>query len=151
MSVMVDFSFFFKQTTAYDLRISDWSSDVCSSDLEYLASMFLRAKHKERYDDRCWVSENRGLLEIDWEGDDTLGFDFRVHTSDVEWRYEVKSNINDEFEFDFSWNEMRIAAECSSDSTRKNRILYVPFVFDPSRRSDKSRGGNERVSTVNTR
>src|SRR3546814_2573327 len=28
------FSFFcFKQTTAYDVRISDWSSDVCSSDL----------------------------------------------------------------------------------------------------------------------
>src|SRR3546814_20548954 len=26
--------FFFKQKTAYDLRISDWSSDVCSSDLK---------------------------------------------------------------------------------------------------------------------
>src|SRR3546814_12258594 len=25
--------FYFKQTTAYELRISDWSSDVCSSDL----------------------------------------------------------------------------------------------------------------------
>src|SRR3546814_16906461 len=25
--------FFFKQNTAYELRISDWSSDVCSSDL----------------------------------------------------------------------------------------------------------------------
>src|SRR3546814_12736827 len=25
--------FFFKQKTAYDVRISDWSSDVCSSDL----------------------------------------------------------------------------------------------------------------------
>src|SRR3546814_1822976 len=25
--------FFFKQTTAYERRISDWSSDVCSSDL----------------------------------------------------------------------------------------------------------------------
>src|SRR3546814_9870890 len=25
--------FFFKQKTAYELRISDWSSDVCSSDL----------------------------------------------------------------------------------------------------------------------
>src|SRR3546814_2652946 len=25
--------FFFKQQTAYDMRISDWSSDVCSSDL----------------------------------------------------------------------------------------------------------------------
>src|SRR3546814_10528335 len=27
------FVFFFKQKTAYDMRISDWSSDVCSSDL----------------------------------------------------------------------------------------------------------------------
>src|SRR3546814_15622280 len=26
--------FFFNQKTAYDLRISDWSSDVCSSDLD---------------------------------------------------------------------------------------------------------------------
>src|SRR3546814_5436004 len=26
--------FFFKQNTAYEMRISDWSSDVCSSDLE---------------------------------------------------------------------------------------------------------------------
>src|SRR3546814_1108146 len=28
--------FFFKQKTAYEMRISDWSSDVCSSDLELL-------------------------------------------------------------------------------------------------------------------
>src|SRR3546814_5486961 len=28
--------FFFKQKTAYEMRISDWSSDVCSSDLERL-------------------------------------------------------------------------------------------------------------------
>src|SRR3546814_18697455 len=27
------FFFFFKQKTAYEMRISDWSSDVCSSDL----------------------------------------------------------------------------------------------------------------------
>src|SRR3546814_2671464 len=27
------FCFFFKQKTAYEMRISDWSSDVCSSDL----------------------------------------------------------------------------------------------------------------------
>src|SRR3546814_7478032 len=31
--------FFFKQKTAYDMRISDWSSDVCSSDLEVLLSI----------------------------------------------------------------------------------------------------------------
>src|SRR3546814_5310045 len=29
--------FFFKQKTAYEMRISDWSSDVCSSDL-FMAS-----------------------------------------------------------------------------------------------------------------
>src|SRR3546814_8734189 len=28
--------FFFKQKTAYEMRISDWSSDVCSSDLLHL-------------------------------------------------------------------------------------------------------------------
>src|SRR3546814_8504452 len=27
--------FFYKQKTAYDMRISDWSSDVCSSDLRF--------------------------------------------------------------------------------------------------------------------
>src|SRR3546814_4806758 len=32
-SVVVVGFFFFKQKTAYDMRISDWSSDVCSSDL----------------------------------------------------------------------------------------------------------------------
>src|SRR3546814_5419578 len=30
------FFFFFKQKTAYEMRISDWSSDVCSSDLAAL-------------------------------------------------------------------------------------------------------------------
>src|SRR3546814_9846180 len=33
------FFFFFKQKTAYDMRISDWSSDVCSSDLSYTPGM----------------------------------------------------------------------------------------------------------------
>src|SRR3546814_5801389 len=30
--------FFFKQKTAYEMRISDWSSDVCSSDLRHFAA-----------------------------------------------------------------------------------------------------------------
>src|SRR3546814_19298597 len=33
---MISF-FFFKQKTAYEMRISDWSSDVCSSDLHGVA------------------------------------------------------------------------------------------------------------------
>src|SRR3546814_3042165 len=33
--------FFFKQKTAYEMRISDWSSDVCSSDLHHHADELL--------------------------------------------------------------------------------------------------------------
>src|SRR3546814_6576640 len=39
--VIVFSFFFFKQKTAYDMRISDWSSDVCSSDLFHLADFTL--------------------------------------------------------------------------------------------------------------
>src|SRR3546814_4309681 len=34
--------FFFKQKTAYEMRISDWSSDVCSSDLRRERQISLR-------------------------------------------------------------------------------------------------------------
>src|SRR3546814_5425582 len=37
------FVFFFKQKTAYEMRISDWSSDVCSSDLRHVAASIIRA------------------------------------------------------------------------------------------------------------
>src|SRR3546814_8750306 len=42
--------FFFKQKTAYEMRISDWSSDVCSSDLTanlLLSLAFPRAKQRQ--------------------------------------------------------------------------------------------------------
>src|SRR3546814_1542507 len=49
--------FFFKQKTAYEMRISDWSSDVCSSDLASAACQLrlrswatpsaLQARHSE--------------------------------------------------------------------------------------------------------
>src|SRR3546814_1689513 len=42
--VVMMFFFFFKQKTAYEMRISDWSSDVCSSDLKSIdwGLLFLR-------------------------------------------------------------------------------------------------------------
>src|SRR3546814_11662446 len=60
--LVVGVCFFFKQKTAYEMRISDWSSDVCSSDLlatlreqgitgkraEAIADK-LEAKRKERF------------------------------------------------------------------------------------------------------
>src|SRR3546814_14470539 len=49
------FVFFFKQKTAYEMRISDWSSDVCSSDLRAaaprrrFAQQFRIALHRLRH------------------------------------------------------------------------------------------------------
>src|SRR3546814_15869023 len=45
------FFFFFKQKTAYEMRISDWSSDVCSSDLSVLKALDGTVK------DRCGSTE----------------------------------------------------------------------------------------------
>src|SRR3546814_16762998 len=39
--------FFFKQKTAYEMRISDWSSDVCSSDLPIFAVNIALARDGE--------------------------------------------------------------------------------------------------------
>src|SRR3546814_7381576 len=36
--------FFFKQKTAYEMRISDWSSDVCSSDLTWVLDQANRGR-----------------------------------------------------------------------------------------------------------
>src|SRR3546814_10665543 len=51
----VRFIFFFKQKTAYEMRISDWSSDVCSSDLyatEDCGKTNNCGKAKREYDDK---------------------------------------------------------------------------------------------------
>src|SRR3546814_1505407 len=43
------FFFFFKQKTAYEMRISDWSSDVCSSDLQYPELALHEPVHQPRH------------------------------------------------------------------------------------------------------
>src|SRR3546814_9028981 len=51
---VLSFVFFFKQKTAYEMRISDWSSDVCSADLEA----------EQRWPlDGCLVIHRHGPLE----------------------------------------------------------------------------------------
>src|SRR3546814_1222484 len=51
------FFFFFKQKTAYEMRISDWSSDVCSSDLHHVNAEVRSGRRKpgdgDDYRKRC--------------------------------------------------------------------------------------------------
>src|SRR3546814_9672857 len=76
------FFFFFKQKTAYEMRISDWSSDVCSSDLiDYpaetaiLSLLFANFLHHiapvgprlhQHFADRLFGGIVRGGHEIGW-------------------------------------------------------------------------------------
>src|SRR3546814_1637423 len=59
--IVILFFFFFKQKTAYELRISDWSSDVCSSDLTVLGTKF----SVRRDGDKVSVSVLEGRVRID--------------------------------------------------------------------------------------
>src|SRR6056297_2072064 len=54
--------FFFKQKTAYDILRSDWSSDVCSSDLVATSDS---GHWGAGSTDARWALENR-LAEVDW-------------------------------------------------------------------------------------
>src|SRR3546814_1394921 len=55
--------FFFKQKTAYEMRISDWSSDVCSSDLVVISERWLPRECVARWltIDRDTLAESGGL------------------------------------------------------------------------------------------
>src|SRR3546814_18696527 len=60
--------FFFKQKTAYDMRISDWSSDSCSSDLPSLVSASLSRVCEEASTNR--FSKRLSLISA-WRSEDS--------------------------------------------------------------------------------
>src|SRR3546814_14676910 len=57
------FVFFFKQKTAYEMRISDWSSDVCSSDLQLPCV----AEHPRRGEAELHLRAGEHALGIDFD------------------------------------------------------------------------------------
>src|SRR3546814_3654861 len=50
--------FFFKQKTAYEMRISDWSSDVCTSDLPLFRKLFGSAARLREAGRGLWMDRN---------------------------------------------------------------------------------------------
>src|SRR3546814_19276902 len=58
------FFFFFKQNTAYDMRISDWSSDVCSSDLRRFRNGAYSSQ-RARFDSLAHDGQSHKVMVID--------------------------------------------------------------------------------------
>src|SRR3546814_19795679 len=91
--------FFFKQKTAYEMRISDWSSDVCSSDLPSTATAILgrlRPGDTARIvgEESGWYQVElpdgtRGYVSKAWtlvvgrSGEPLIGAHYKVHVIDV--------------------------------------------------------------------
>src|SRR3546814_4378362 len=65
------FFFFFKQKTSYEMRISDWSSDVCSSDLvdldrqSRIARRLDPAQRDGQIADACDMAERRRIERVE--------------------------------------------------------------------------------------
>src|SRR3546814_2476445 len=55
--IYVTFLFFFKPKTAYEMRISDWSSDVCSSDLQHDCAMVARQHALQRRHSAVYLTQ----------------------------------------------------------------------------------------------
>src|SRR3546814_10554423 len=70
---MCCFFFFFKQKTAYEMRISDWSSDVCSSDLQLHFWDLRRRRHVQAID---LGAEQQFVLELRPAHDPTKAYGF---------------------------------------------------------------------------
>src|SRR6058998_2565246 len=75
--MFVFFFFFFKQKTAYEMVMSDWSSDVCSSDLSRRAS---RPTRRRAWRKPCWRTCLRGGAGT--ETNRTRGYPDRAFRSD---------------------------------------------------------------------
>src|SRR3546814_20842303 len=58
--------FFFKQKTAYDMRISDWSSDVCSSDLVTMTQECCSPSHSTSKPSALKAATMRSAEPLPW-------------------------------------------------------------------------------------
>src|SRR3546814_13951634 len=100
--------FFFKQKTAYEMRIGDWSSDVCSSDLrlEELMRCLQSLPRTAPSDGEGW---NPNMDEAPRDGteiDVWIGGEFPGRLTDVSWREPTDSEWRSE--------ERRVGKECVS-------------------------------------
>src|SRR3546814_8063860 len=93
LDFVVLYIFFFKQKTAYEMRISDWSSDVCSSDL-------IAERHKVIVP-RKTVLEMQRLLE---DSDEVVSID--VAPGQIRFRFGDVELVRSE--------ERRVGKECVS-------------------------------------
>src|SRR3546814_10320075 len=85
-SIFVFFFFFFKQKTVYEMRIRDWSSDVCSSDLTIWTTHAWPASRS-----RAMLATSDGvcIAVIRWLKKRCLADSKALRAADLAWAFKV--------------------------------------------------------------
>src|SRR3546814_5296809 len=122
---------FFKQKTAYGMRISDWSSDVCSSDLIAIEG-FAKHLHTARYSLAGTADYERyiGILDAEY------GKSERRPNGDCTYRI---------------WESGQMVVRGEHCTNEGSSILFVNRVASNKLLSDARRVGNEGVSKCRSR
>src|SRR3546814_4995905 len=124
--------FFFKQKTAYEMRISDWSSDVCSSDLEPKEPAVLSPdKTREAFirDWNLWVRDTATGKETQLTTDGVK--DYGYATDNAGWKHTDKAILvwsPDSTKIaTFRQDQRRRSEEHTSEIKSLMRISYAVF------------------------
>src|SRR3546814_15625055 len=127
---------FFKQKTAYEMRISDWSSDVCSSDL----GAGTLSISNEFVDDKLIRDAHARDLQL-----------FVYTVNDLDEMRRLRSLGVDGIFTDYPDRALQILRS-RTGKTKRHVITDVAFCLKrDALRSDERRVGKEGVSTLNIR
>src|SRR3546814_6276184 len=133
--------FFFKQKTAYEMRISDWSSDVCSSDLAAREDQAYNA-HQKAYGQCEDNPQNQRRTDTDQD-----------HLAALRSRKACSKRADNNC---VVASQNQINQQDLSKSHKDRRIIEISKIMDDARpyfrrRSEESRVGKECVSTCRSR
>src|SRR3546814_8551511 len=102
------FVFFFKQKTAYEMRISDWSSDVCSSDLIRQRSTLRAFRQSVFTNTLAGDHEFAHGWKLSWLANYTQSKDDRLVVGEVTWDIPSTRNLWPTVSYDFSHPNLSI-------------------------------------------
>src|ERR1043165_5794657 len=106
--------FFFKQTTAYEIRPRDWSSDVCSSDLRDRSDHFALAKHSHHWHWPELIAAHRAEAFSPWM---IAGFDNQTAGCPEEFSREAAA-LGPTPEYGESWGDATLGLEKVREALR---------------------------------
>ena len=99
---------------------------------ELIAHAWLERRHGTNFNDDCWVSAYRRAHDLP-EGNDKLGYDFRVEAGGRTILYEVKATTGDEPQFELGESEVRAASDSWATPGTEYVIVFVSQVLSPAK------------------